>query len=88
MLCGGQLPLDNSVWAAMPAMTTVRLSNNSCTGYVPQAMFDNLNFTTVDMRDNQFTGQVPYRDASTGEQNVTTSQAPMAGTPHRVQVVP
>ena len=82
MLCGGQLPLDESVWFAMPALTTVRLSNNSCTGYVPPPMFTYLNYTTVDLRDNQFTGEVPYRDASTGEQNVMPSQAPMAGTTH------
>ena len=78
--CGGQLPLDQSVWTALPDLTTLRLNNNSCDGYVPAIMFSNsTNITTVDMRNNQFTGDVPYRNSSTGQQSIAPSQAPLAG---------
>jgi hypothetical protein len=31
----GQLPLDSTIWQALPALTTLDLHNNTMNGYLP-----------------------------------------------------
>ena len=76
---GGQLPLDDSVWSSMTQLDTLDLGNDNCTGYVPAYLVTDTNITTINLQGNTFTGQIPYRNRTTGANLVLPSQAPTPG---------
>ena len=68
------------MWNALPDLDTLILTNTNCSGYIPTSLLTNTNISTINLNNNTFTGEVPYRNKTTGQNLILPSQAPAAGT--------
>jgi Leucine-rich repeat (LRR) protein len=52
----GELPFDTSVWQPLNTLTSVNLSNNNLSGFLPPQISELTNATTLNLGGNSFSG--------------------------------
>ena len=76
----GQLPLDQRVWGALPAVTSVNLNNNKIQGYVPPQLDQLHNVQNLNLGNNRLQGPLPTLANLSSAQNFTFSNNQLTGT--------
>lgn len=75
----GQLPLDQRVWGALPAVTSVDLNNNAIQGYVPPQLDQLHQVQSLNLGNNGLQGPLPSLSNLSSVQNVTFSNNQLTG---------
>ena len=77
----GQLPLDQRVWGALPAVTSVDLNNNAIQGYVPPQLDQLGQVQNLNLGNNGLQGPLPTLSNLSSVENVTFSNNQLTGDP-------
>lgn len=75
----GQLPLDQRVWGALPAVTSVNLNNNTIQGYVPPQLDQLGQVQNLNLGNNGLQGPLPTLSNLSSVENVTFSNNQLTG---------
>ena len=75
----GELPRDNRVWGALPAVTSVNLANNSIYGWVPPELSDLQQIQSLDLAHNTFQGPLAGMANLSRLENVSLTGNEMTG---------
>lgn len=75
----GQLPLDSTVWSALPEVQSVDLQNNSLNGYVPPQLSGLTGVQSLDLSNNQLQGPLPPLANLSSLESVTFANNQLTG---------
>lgn len=75
----GQLPLDASVWGALPAVQSLDLKGNALNGYVPPQLSGMAGAQSLDLSSNQLQGPLPPLANMSALESVSFSNNQLTG---------